>query len=327
MSQDIKALVAYLVAPFSIEFKEILISSNPTPNQIICKTLYSAISPGTELSAYNGEPALRKGSIYPRLMGYCNVAEVISTGSNVYNLSVGDLIFTNQSHRSHFIAESSDFHVKIPKQNGIEKYTTSYLYHLAYNALLNTDVRLGTRVGVIGMGAIGLCVAELASNNGAIVTVMSNYLKSSGNEKYNVLKKDVNFISKNSFDTVITTSNDWDDWLLALTVADQRACIGVLGFPGRTDSSPKRNPLASEFFYDKQLTIKALGVSPGEPDPQGFNRYNLRSNMEYLVQQISLNKLNPARLISTSFKAFCIDSAYKALCSRKNGEVTILLEW
>src|SRR5689334_8047017 len=82
--------------------------------QIAGKTLVSVLSPGTELAAYRGDPPLRPGNPYPRLVGYCNVASVLAAGSAVSDLRPGDRVITFQSHRSAFICAASEVVARVP---------------------------------------------------------------------------------------------------------------------------------------------------------------------------------------------------------------------
>src|SRR6185437_13629992 len=101
---EIEALVYELSAPRNLYLKkEIINTSSLQPNEIVAKTCYTAISPGTELGAYCGmEPIRADVSPYPRVVGYCNVAQVVHKGSAVSKFKVGDYFLNFQSHRSHF---------------------------------------------------------------------------------------------------------------------------------------------------------------------------------------------------------------------------------
>ena len=100
--------VVQLESPNLVKFIEKdLDEENLEFGAILCETLVTAISPGTELAAYNGLPPLRPATGYPRLQGYCNVSQVIAKGSQVKSVNIGDRILTFQSHRSHFIVPES----------------------------------------------------------------------------------------------------------------------------------------------------------------------------------------------------------------------------
>ena len=73
---------------------------NPSPlddetlqdGDLLAQTIVSAISPGTETAAYIGAPPLRPGKVYPRVVGYCNVARIVKSRSTRY--ASGELILT-----------------------------------------------------------------------------------------------------------------------------------------------------------------------------------------------------------------------------------------
>ena len=104
----IASRVASLISPGKVQFITEELSFNLEENDILCESLVSVISPGTELAAYRGAPPLRPGVTYPRLVGYCNVARVLAKGVGVNNIELGDRVLTLQSHRSHFKIKTSE---------------------------------------------------------------------------------------------------------------------------------------------------------------------------------------------------------------------------
>ena len=137
----------------------------------LCKTLYSAISVGTELSAFLGEPPLREGPQYPRLQGYLNVALVLEN-LNSDDLSeegeslLDKIIITYSSHRDYFVLNSSDFYQVIPKGEDIKKYVLTYIYHLSLSAILKASYSYNDLVFVYGSGLISLASIQLYKSLG-----------------------------------------------------------------------------------------------------------------------------------------------------------------
>ncbi len=64
------------------------------PHEVRGKTLYTLISPGTELSGYY------QGSKFPNSPGYAAAFQVESAGSNVESAKSGDLLFCMGRHQS-----------------------------------------------------------------------------------------------------------------------------------------------------------------------------------------------------------------------------------
>jgi D-arabinose 1-dehydrogenase-like Zn-dependent alcohol dehydrogenase len=60
------------------------------PDQIIAETIYTFVSPGTELRVLGGHYATKED--FPLIPGYSAVAEVVEVGSEVKGFKFGDLV-------------------------------------------------------------------------------------------------------------------------------------------------------------------------------------------------------------------------------------------
>lgn len=336
-SSAVDATVVSLAGPRQLELRtERLDAAALGGTSVLCESLVSVISPGTELAAYTGQPALRDGPAYPRLQGYCNVARVLAVGADVGSIVPGDRVLSFASHRSHFVADAEDLLTKLPVGVKSEEAACAYLYHLGYNAVLRADVRAGSRVLVIGLGVLGLTSVAMAALAGAQVVALSDHrhlqqLATQFGARQTFARADLPALrstwSGELADVVISTSNSWSDWRLALELAGQRATIAALGFPGRSESAGNFNPLDSRTFYAKQLRIEAVGHSPERADSRGFSRFNERANLRYLIDQIALGQLQPSLLISGHYPGAQIERAYEDLLDRKHSPVTYVLRW
>ncbi len=325
------ATIATLQAPRKLVWVTEPMPAAPPHDQILCRTLVSAISPGTELAAFVGAPPIRDCPAYPRVQGYCNVSEVLALGQGVKGLSVSERILTFQSHRSHFVIPRRDVLLVIPNDVPSDVASVLYIFHLGYNSVLRSNVRLGCRVAVIGLGALGLASVAAAHLAGAQVLGISNHLTA----QHHALTYGSNYVSsredacsrENWADVVIITTNTWSDWHLAMTLAQRMATVAVLGFPGRESPPGDFNPLASKYFYDKQLRLEAVGVSPETPNSRGFLRFNERDNLQFLLELVQEKRLDASRIISGRFPAQSLEAAYQALLDRTGSPVTYVLEW
>lgn len=329
------ARIAYLEDAGRLTFREERLSS-PAPNQLLCRTLASVISPGTELAAWKGLPPLRPGPVYPRLVGYCNVAEVIACGRDVAQIAPGDRVLSYASHCTHFLLDEQDVPLVLDCALEPVMAGTTYLFHLGYNAVLRAAVRPGSRVLVIGLGALGLTSVAMAHIAGADVQAISDQSATAAIARdfgaRNVLGRADAEQCKGDWggkgaDVVISTTGSWSDWLVALKAAGQMGTIAVLGFPGRGEALPDFNPLASQYLYDKQLRIEAVGASPDREDRKGFLRFNERANLAYISGLIAAGRLNPSALVSRIVGGFELADAYEALASRTEPAVTFALDW
>ena len=327
--------VVWLKAPKRIEIQRSVVA-RPGPHEILCATIVSAISPGTELAAFQGLPPLREGAVYPRLLGYCNVARVEAVGSSVTLASPGDRILSFMSHRSAFLLPEADILYKLPPGADAERLALTYLFHLGYNVVLRGGVCLGSRVLVLGLGVLGCTTVAACSNAGAQTSVLSGHANSfrtaqrfGGIRAFSRAKpQDLAAYAKSQpFDLVVVTTSSWQDLDLALKCARPLGKVVLLGFPGRDGKMPSKNPLPPELFYGKQLQIEAVGFSPEYADARGFNRFNERTNLKFLAEEIIAGRLDARSLISGKISGQRIVQAYQALEKRKKGEKTFLLWW
>lgn len=327
-----------LLAPYNLKLKDYelpLIQES----EILCQTLVTAISPGTELGAYTGLPSLRSGINYPRLLGYCNVARVIKAGELVSGLAIGDLVLTFGAHVSHFVIPQEKVLYRLKPGDDPSQIVVAYLYHLGYSAVISSGIRAGSRVAVVGMGLLGLTSVAMSKIAGAEVIGFSKRKNLEDKaHSYGALRalsiKGPGSNYDGAFDgcgadVVITTSNYWSDWKVAMEFAGYRATVACLGFPGRSDSEGdlQLNPLDSKYFYAKQLTIKSVGLMPENMDSRGFLRFNERANISYIAKLISNGTLSASLLASAEYQYFELESAYKQLLQSRGSAITFLLKW
>ena len=170
-----KSNVYRMLGPKNLKMEEEEIDINSiSPTDIVGKTIVSIVSPGTEIAAYIGAPPLRPMKVYPRVNGYCNVAEVIAVGSEVKNIKLGDRVSTHQSHRSSFCCDASAVNNVLRRDDDAIAQATSYLWHLGYYPLLRANAKPGSNVLVIGLGALGLSAVASAALSGCNVIAISN---------------------------------------------------------------------------------------------------------------------------------------------------------
>lgn len=335
MSGTFTARVAWLEGPRNLVWREEQLPPEPPAGMHRCATIISAISPGTELGAWTGLPPLRPGTGYPRLQGYCNVARVVASGAGTSAAMPQQRILSFTSHRDHFLIADSDVLAVLPNNIESGNAAVTYLFHLGYDAVLKARVRPGSRVMVLGLGALGLASVAMASAAGATVVAISDHEgpqalarkmgaawsgpRSAGAEYTPIMAPGA--------DVVIATTNHWADWRLALQNAAPRGTIAVLGFPGRGQPWPDFNPLDSSLFYVRQLRIEAVGLSPERCDSRGFLRFNERDNLRYLIGEIAGHRVPAELLASARLPACRLAEAYDLLEHQRDSAVTYVLQW
>jgi 2-desacetyl-2-hydroxyethyl bacteriochlorophyllide A dehydrogenase len=134
------------------------------------KTIYSAISAGTEMLVYRGQfpqladshDAFSSDLKFPLAYGYACVGRVIEIGKNVSAEWENRLVFSFQPHTSTFIAQPSSL-MQIPASLSPEAACFLPNMETAVNLVQDGAPILGERVLVFGQGIIGLLTASLLS--------------------------------------------------------------------------------------------------------------------------------------------------------------------
>lgn len=321
--------VASLVGPRQLQFDQFVLDTESVgPNSVLVETIVSAISPGTELAAWTGLPPLRPGSIYPRMVGYCNVSRVIHAGKNISKCKTGDRVLSFSPHCTHYILSESDILATVPPALSSELASISYLFHLGYAAVLRAAMPPGTSAVILGLGVLGVTCCVMSEIAGWQVSAVSDNASSAL-----PFLKGIRIYSRSnpplehSAQVVVVTSSSWADWDLALRLAAERAEIVVLGFPGRGSSDIPFNPLRSSDFYDRQLRISASGMCPEESVSRGFLPFNEKDNIIRIFDWFLSGRLSSNLLLVEKHSARNLANLYDSLSSPTRSVNTYLLDW
>ena len=96
--------------PYEVELQSFDFDlDNVRPTDVLIRTHYSLISPGTELACLSGRESWAK---LPFIPGYAGCGEVLAVGSEVKDVKVGDLVFSYTKHAS--IVRGSTLVIPLP---------------------------------------------------------------------------------------------------------------------------------------------------------------------------------------------------------------------
>ena len=154
----------------------------PAADEVVVDTSYSSISSGTERLLFSGKlpgmPQLR----YPLVPGYEAAGTVLSTGSDVANIAVGDEVFVGGSMcytdvAAAFGGQSSRLIKRAAQVVALDGIAIAHAPLLALAATALHGVRrlgdvAGVRVAVLGMGAVGQLAARFLAAAGAHVVIV-----------------------------------------------------------------------------------------------------------------------------------------------------------
>jgi 2-desacetyl-2-hydroxyethyl bacteriochlorophyllide A dehydrogenase len=155
------------------------------PGSVRVRTWYSGISAGTELTAYRGSNPYLTGTWDERARlfvpgtptfgypvtgwGYSEVGEVVEAADDVDEPAVGQVVHGIWGHRSDAVVDAALVRDRVIDPADAVSGCFARPGAIALNAVLASDVRLGSRVVVFGQGVIGLLATRLATLSGAEV--------------------------------------------------------------------------------------------------------------------------------------------------------------
>lgn len=306
---------------------------DPTPglHDVFVRTQVTALSTGTEMANYEG----RSGEVpdappYPRRIGYCNVGIVERQGGMVTKFRPGDRVLSMLPHVSAFVAPETSLLIPVPAAVDAAQASLSYLAQLGVAALRQARYEAGEPVTVIGLGIVGLATVAVAKAMGASVTAVANSrLRAAAALRIGahrvLLHSDP--LESNSSPLVVLTANTWAAYRMAVDMAEFGARVAVLGFPGRAEQPVTYNPLDPAWFYGKQLTLIGAGYSPRTECPAAAIRFNLRRNLEFVLQAMASGTIDLRSLISHRLPASRMREAYELACQRDKSLVAAVFEW
>lgn len=164
----------WFTAPFEVEVREVPLAA-PGPGEVRVRSLYSAVSAGTELLLYRGQlpndmaldttlESLQAASQYPVQFGYACVGEVQQLGEGVDPGWQGQRVFSFQPHASHFIARPEQL-IAVP--DDVSSQAAVFLPNMetAVNLVQDGQPLLGERVVVLGQGVVGLLLSGVLAQH------------------------------------------------------------------------------------------------------------------------------------------------------------------
>ena len=197
----------------------------------------------------------------PLPLGYCNVGRVIAVGKGVTEFQVGDRVASNGNH-AEVVCVPKNLVAKIPDEVTDEQAAFTVIGSIGLEGVRLLKPELGETIVVVGLGLIGLIVAQLLRANGCrVVGVEFDQAKldlaqkwgvipmnpAKGDDQVKVVEELTNGVGA---DGVIITASAHDDSIIhnACLMSRKRGriiLVGVIGLNMRRDD-----------FYKKELSFQ-----------------------------------------------------------------------
>ena len=153
-------------------------------NDILVRTLVTAISPGTERWFLRGRHI---GVEFPLIPGYHRIGIVEKRGEDVSEFEVGDIVYGSAgrweeniqsqfgAHVGYSVADASGYDFvasETPSKFELETLAFTILIGVANRGVRALEPKATERMVIIGGGIIGICAAQLAMLEGAVPVIV-----------------------------------------------------------------------------------------------------------------------------------------------------------
>jgi threonine dehydrogenase-like Zn-dependent dehydrogenase len=162
---------------------------SPASREVLVQTLVSGIKHGTELNMYRGtlpfaselwDPSLRlfrppgEGEqvepFFPHTLGSWAAGVVTQVGPGASRFRPGDLVHGEWKHRQTVI-KNEDLLYPVRSLDDLEAMLFSDPARFALGAIHDAAIKLGDRVAIFGLGAIGMLALQMARLSGAVQVI------------------------------------------------------------------------------------------------------------------------------------------------------------
>lgn len=299
----------------------------PGDGEVLVETLFSVISPGTELAIFRGLP--NTNAKFPYTPGYSACGRVVRCGTGVQTPSVGDCVVTEGLHASHIISRATECFRVAANVDPME--AAAYrMAVIAMQGVRRAQVQLGDSVLVIGLGVIGHLAGQVARLSGATTVAGIDPVPARRR-----LATDVGFdhTAENAA-ALVTPDGGWDVVVEAtgapapindaLRLARRLGRVVLLG-------STRGDTGQVDFYRDvhrKGLTI--LGAHDALTRPRFEDTptaRTLESDSRIVLQFLAQQRLKLRSLVTQVAPAADASHVYESLAAHGSSVLTVALDW
>jgi 2-desacetyl-2-hydroxyethyl bacteriochlorophyllide A dehydrogenase len=307
------------------------------PQEIRIRTIYSLISPGTELAMYNGthiglnDPNITFAK-YPFYPGYAAVGEVTEIGPGVASLTRGARVFFAGGHASESIvpAGSADL---APLPEGLEPKLAPFarLAQISYTAPFVAGNIRGRDVAIIGLGLIGNLAAQLCKHAGAHVFAFDTlpqrckWARSCGVEHAFPVEGDIYESVQSAMGAgrpsiIIEATGIAAVVPICLRLVAERGAVILLG-------SPRQIVEMDIYSLIHRTGVRLVGAHERVIPDISADSANKREVTRAMLQAVENETVVVRPLISRIASPHEIGDCYQALDAEKDKAIGVLLQW
>jgi 2-desacetyl-2-hydroxyethyl bacteriochlorophyllide A dehydrogenase len=310
-------------------------------HQVLVKTMWSAVSTGTETAIYAGThigfstPGARYPT-YPYLAGYAATGTVLAVGSEVHGFVPGQVVAFPGKHATHGVWDvREDPIIAVPENVGPDVAALTRLGTISLNGIRLARISLGDSTIVMGAGLIGQFAAQFAQLSGGrpvvIVDRLAGRLQAARDcgiaSTVDASKRDAvaagrEISHRRGYDVVVEATGAAPVVAQALELAARFGRVVLLGSPrGRVEIDPYHH------IHSPGVTVIGAHTATTPGVETVASRWTTRANFELVIDLLAAGKLVVAPLVSHRLPASGAFDAYEAIVTRPEDHLGVLLDW
>ena len=274
-------------------------------------------------------------------LGYCAAGVVEEVGSHVRDVNPGDVVACGGETSAHaeILAVPGNLCVTVPDTVAVRDAAFTTLGAIAMHGFRQADLRLGERVGIVGMGLVGQLTARIARAAGCEVFGVDleewrlEVARRGGAVDVARARGFVNADDLDSCDAVIVAAaapTADDPVSLATDLARERGTIVIVG--------DVLLHLDRRRLYAKELELRlARSYGPGRYDeeyeqraldyPIAYVRWTERRNMGEFVRLLAEGRIDVSDLVTHTFAIAEADRAFEVVTNGAERSLAVLIEY
>lgn len=314
-------------------------------DQVLIKTTYSAISPGTEGMIFSGHfpqdtvldthiASLSGNFCYPFRYGYALVGEIIDVGSQVAKKWQNRKVFAFHPHQNYAVVALQDCHL-IPAHITLQQALFLPNMEAAVNFVMDAAPLLGEKTLVLGQGIVGLLTTALLAQFPLRQLLSADPALMRRNQS---LQCGASFSvdPNNELDwqqlraSLFTEQGDGLDLVFELSgnMAALNKAIELCGFSARVIigswyGNDKQPVDLGGNFHRRRIRLLSSQVSSIEPQLSG--RWNKTRRIQLVWDKIS--EIRPERFITHRFSIQQAQQALELISGDKEYTLQVIFEY
>ena len=307
-------------------------------DEILVRSLYTAVSPGTELACLAGREA--SWFAMPGVPGYSGVGVVEAVGGAVNGYAEGDTVVNYGGHQKYKRFRSDDILFPAPECVEPKLLAFTRLATVAFTAVRVSNIELGDDVAVVGLGVVGNIAAQLARLQGGRVVGVDLSARRAEIARECGVERAVCARSEEAGALIEELTAGAGVSTLIDATGSPRAILDSLSWIGRMGElillgSPRDDFEANVTEVLRRVHLYGLGSVtlkgahehqyPKVHDP--FVKHSFERNSRIVWRLLDEGKLRLAELITHVVKPADAASAYEGLRDNPNAYLGVVFDW